>query len=93
MIDPIQLSQERLAQSRNVQIQKVVDRQAAADNQQEFAGIHIGFDCKTGQTLSQLPSGGIMRSRDISNGIAQPGSPSSIVIPRGGEAISDRMPR
>lgn len=86
---PQQLVEARLEQSRLTQIQKTV---ASIQIQpSEYAGSYAGHDCKTGQDLVTLASGGTVKTNTVSSSMATPGEKINFAVPASGEAYNDRL--
>ncbi|MBW4648899.1 MAG: hypothetical protein KME06_09375 [Kastovskya adunca ATA6-11-RM4] len=88
------LAESQKNNSRDRRSRGVVAAQTATDNQQEFTGRYVGFNCTTGNHVCALPSGGKVESASITNGLIQGDRPVTVNIPQGSDrGMMDAMPR
>ncbi|MGK7926891.1 MAG: hypothetical protein AB4290_16890 [Spirulina sp.] len=87
-MNPLELAQNRLQNSRDLTAQRTADRYYAPSG---LSGSYAGHDSRTGEDVLNTPSGAI-RVKSVSSGMSQQGEVVGVSLPRGGMAQSSQMP-
>ena len=88
LMNPLELAQNRLQNSRDLTAQRMADRHY---NPSGTSGSYAGHDSRTGEDILNVPSGTI-RVRSVSNGLTQQGEIVGVSLSRGGAAQASQMP-